>query len=151
MQGEFRPEGVQREWCDIDVLRQLRRRSLAALRREVEPVERSAYARFLPAWHGIPADRRGPEALVETLGVLSGGAIVASTLESDVLPARVRGYRAAMLDELCTAGEVVWVGAGAIGSKDGRIRLCFADQLPLLAPGWEPLDAPTRPVARRHP
>ena len=63
-----------------------------------------------------------------------------------MLPARVRGYRSAMLDELCTAGEVVWVGAGAIGSKDGRIRLCFADQLPLLAPGWEPLDAPTGPL-----
>jgi ATP-dependent Lhr-like helicase len=146
VQGEFRPEGVQREWCDVDVLRQLRRRSLAALRREVEPVERSAYARFLPAWHGIPADRRGQEALVESLGVLSGGAIVASTLESDVLPARVRGYRPTMLDELCTAGEVIWIGAGAIGSRDGRIRLCFADQLPLLAPGWETLDAPSGPL-----
>jgi ATP-dependent Lhr-like helicase len=86
------------------------------------------------------------------LGVLSGGAIVASTLESDVLPARVRGYRPTMLDELCTAGEVVWVGAGSIGSRDGRIRLCFADQLPLLAPGWEPLEPPSGPLhdAIRH-
>ncbi|MGH9133877.1 MAG: Lhr family ATP-dependent helicase, partial [Ilumatobacteraceae bacterium] len=140
--GEFRPGGVQREWCDVDVLRQLRRRSLASLRREVEPVEQEAFARFLTAWHGIPAERRGLEALVETLGVLSGGAIVASTLESDVLPARVSGFRGAMLDELCTSGEVVWVGAGAIGSKDGRIRLCFADQLPMLAPGWESHEPP---------
>ena len=135
--GEFRPEGVSREFCDVDVLRQLRRRSLAALRKEVEPVEQEAFARFLTAWHDIPAARRGMDALVETLGVLSGTALVASTIETDVLPARVLGFRPSMLDELCTAGEVVWIGAGALGARDGRIRLCFADQLPLLAPGWE--------------
>jgi ATP-dependent helicase Lhr and Lhr-like helicase len=147
VRGEFRPDGVQREWCDADVLRQLRRRSLAALRREVEPVEPDAYARFLTAWHGIPPERRGVDALVESLGLLSGAAIAASALETDVLPARVAAYRPAMLDELCTAGEVVWVGAGAIGSRDGRVRLCFADQLPLLAPGW---DAPERPDGAGH-
>jgi ATP-dependent Lhr-like helicase len=135
--GEFRPEGVAREFCDVDVLRQLRRRSLAALRKEVEPVEQEAFARFLTAWHGIPEGRRGMDALVETLGVLSGTALVASTIETDVLPARVAGFRSSMLDELCTAGEVIWVGAGALGARDGRVRLCFADQLPLLAPGWE--------------
>src|SRR6056297_1573621 len=135
--GEFRPGGVSREFCDADVLRQLRRRSLAALRREVEPVEQEAFARFLTAWHGIPAERRGMEALVETLGVLSGAALVASTIEADVLSMRVRSFRPSMLDELCTAGEVVWVGAGGLGARDGRVRLCFADQLPLLAPGWE--------------
>ncbi len=135
--GEFRPLGVSREFCDVDVLRQLRRRSLATLRREVEPVEQEAFARFLTAWHGIPAQRRGMEALVETLGVLSGTALVASTIERDVLPVRVSAFRPSMLDELCTAGEVVWIGAGAVGARDGRVRLCFADQLPLLAPGWE--------------
>ena len=135
--GEFRPEGVSREFCDVDVLRQLRRRSLAALRKEVEPVEQEAFARFLTAWHDIPAGRRGIDALVETLGVLSGTALVASTVETDVLPVRVAGFRPPMLDELCTAGEVIWVGAGALGARDGRVRLCFADQLPLLAPGWE--------------
>jgi len=140
--GEFRPEGVTREYCDVDVLRQLRRRSLAMLRREVEPVEQEAFARFLPAWHGIPAERRGMEALVETLGVLAGSALVASSLEVDVLPNRVRGFRPAMLDELCTAGELVWVGAGGVGARDGRVRLCFVDQLPLLAPGWERRDPP---------
>jgi ATP-dependent Lhr-like helicase len=140
--GEFRPDGVSREWCEVDVLRQLRRRSLAALRREVEPVEQAAFARFLVGWHGVPAERRGTEALVETLGVLSGAAIVASTLERDVLPARLRGYRPTQLDELCTAGEVVWVGAGAIGSKNGRLRLCFVDQLAALAPGWERAEPP---------
>jgi ATP-dependent Lhr-like helicase len=140
--GEFRPDGVTREYCDVDVLRQLRRRSLAALRREVEPVEQEAFARFLPAWHGIPAERRGMEALVETIGVLSGSALVASSLEVDVLPNRVRGFRPSMLDELCTAGELVWVGAGGVGARDGRVRLCFVDQLPMLAPGWEHRDPP---------
>jgi ATP-dependent Lhr-like helicase len=135
--GEFRPGGVSREYCDVDVLRQLRRRSLAALRKEVEPVEQEAFARFLTAWHDVPAQRRGMEALVETLGVLSGTALVASTIETDVLPVRVGLYRSSMLDELCTAGELIWVGAGALGARDGRVRLCFADQLPLLAPGWE--------------
>ncbi len=72
--GEFRPDGVAREYCDVDVLRQLRRRSLAALRREVEAVDQAAFARFLPAWQNIPADRRGLEALVEALGILSGTA-----------------------------------------------------------------------------
>ncbi len=140
--GEFRPDGVTREFCDVDVLRQLRRRSLAALRREVEPVEQETLGRFLPAWHGIPAQRRGVDALVEALGVLSGAALVASTIETDVLPSRVREYRPSMLDELCTAGEVIWVGAGAVGARDGRIRLVYADQLPLLAPGWEERERP---------
>ena len=133
VRGEFRPEGHGREWCDADVLRQLRRRSLAALRREVEPVDPAAYARFLPQWHGIGGTRRGMDVLVETLGVLQGAAIAASVLESDVLPARVGGYRAADLDALCTSGELVWVGAGALGSGDGRLRLFFRDQVALLA------------------
>jgi ATP-dependent helicase Lhr and Lhr-like helicase len=147
VRGEFRPDGVQREWCDADVLRQLRRRSLATLRREIEPVEADAFARFLPAWHGIGTNRRGTEALVDALGLLAGAPLVASTLERDVLPARVAGYRAAALDELCTSGDVVWVGAGGIGARDGRIRLCFADQLALLAPSWE---APERPPGALH-
>ncbi len=140
--GEFRPDGVAREWCEVDVLRQLRRRSLASLRKEVEPVEQDALARFLALWHGVPGERRGTDALVETLGVLQGAALVASTLETDVLPLRVRGYRSSDLDELCTGGEVIWLGAGAIGSGDGRIRLYFADQLPLLANALEPVDPP---------
>jgi ATP-dependent Lhr-like helicase len=140
--GEFRPEGVSREFCEVDVLRQLRRRSLAALRREVEPVEQQTFARFLPAWHSIPADRRGMEALIGSLGMLSGAALVASTIETDVLPARVQAFRPSMLDELLTAGELVWIGAGAVGARNGRIRLCFVDQLALLSPGWEQRDRP---------
>jgi len=142
VRGEFRPDGVAREWCDVEVLRQLRRRSLAALRREVEPVEQEALGRFLPAWHGIPARRRGLDALVEALGLLQGAPLVASTLEKDVLPARVLGYRASDLDELCTGGDLVWVGAGALGSADGRVRLCFRDQLSLLGPGPPDADPP---------
>ena len=125
VRGEFRPDGVRREWCDVEILRQLRRRSLAALRREVEPVDPATLAEFLPAWQGVSGTRRGVEALVETVGVLAGAPIVASTLEADVLAARVAGYRPSMLDELCTAGDVVWLGAGAIGSSDGRVRLCL--------------------------
>jgi ATP-dependent Lhr-like helicase len=146
VQGEFRPEGVQREWCDDDVLRQLRRRSLAALRREIEPVDAAALARFLPAWQGVGANRRGSDALVETVGVLQGAAVPASALEADVLPARVSGYRAADLDELCTAGDVVWVGAGSIGAADGRIALYFRDQVALLAP--DAGDVPDDPLHR---
>ncbi|MEO5901277.1 MAG: DEAD/DEAH box helicase, partial [Ilumatobacteraceae bacterium] len=142
VRGEFRPQGASREWCDVDVLRQLRRRSLAALRREIEPVEQDAYARFVQAWHGIPGERRGMEALVESLGQLQGAAMVASALETELLPARLASYRPGDLDELCTAGDVIWVGAGALGAKDGRVRLYFADQFPLLAAAVEPLDAP---------
>ena len=134
VRGEFRPDGVEREWCDDDVLRQLRRRSLAVLRREVEPVDGRALARFLPAWHGVGSNRRGVDGLVDVLGVLSGAAIPASVLEADVLSARLAEYHASDLDVLCTSGEVVWVGAGAIGASDGRIRLVFRDQAPLLVP-----------------
>ncbi len=131
--GEFRPQGNSREWCDDGVLRQLRRRSLAALRKEVEPVDPTVYARFLPAWQGITNPRRGLDALVETIEQLQGVAMPASVLESSILPARVRDYQPAMLDSLCSSGELVWVGAGPLGD-DGRVRLFFRDRIRLLAP-----------------
>ncbi len=140
--GEFRPGGVGREYCDSEVLRQLRRRSLATLRREVEPVEPETYARFIQAWHGIPGERRGLDSLVEVLGQLQGAALVASTLETELLTARLRTYRAADLDELCTTGDVVWVGAGAIGPSDGRIRLYFTDQFALLDASLDVAESP---------
>ena len=144
VRGEFRPGGTRREWCDVDVLRTLRRRSLARLRREVEPVEAAVLGRFLPEWHGIGAHRRGLDALVDAIGQLQGAPIPAGALESDVLPARVGGYRPADLDELCAAGEVVWVGAGALGPTDGKVRLYFRDQLPsLLAPAGA---TPSEPI-----
>jgi ATP-dependent Lhr-like helicase len=132
--GEFRPGGMEREWCDANVLRVLRRRSLAALRHEIEPVDAATFGRFLPAWQGVARGRRGLDALVESIEQLQGVAIPASVLERDVLPARVDGYRPAMLDELCAAGELVWIGAGPLGADDGRVRLYFRDSIRLLRP-----------------
>ncbi len=146
VRGEFRPDGVEREWCDDDVLRQLRRRSLASLRKEVEPVEGDALARFLPGWQGVGVPRRGVDALAEIVGVLQGAPIPVSTLESDVLAARMAGYRPSELDELCASGEVVWVGAGAIGSGDGRVRLVFRDQAALIVPPPTVEELPDDPI-----
>ena len=129
VRGEFRPDGLEREWCDADVLRMLRRRSLAALRREVEPVDAATLGRFLPEWQAATRPRSGPPALLETIGQLQGAAIPASILETDVLPSRIRGFRPADLDALCASGDVVWVGAGGIGADDGRIALGFRDDL----------------------
>jgi ATP-dependent Lhr-like helicase len=108
VRGELRPGGTEREWCDPDVLRRLRRASLAALRKEVEPVEQVAYARFLPSWHGI--DRRA--SLREALVPLQALPLPVGLWESDVLPRRVPEYRPELLDQLCATGEVVWIGAG---------------------------------------
>jgi ATP-dependent Lhr-like helicase len=150
--GEFRPDGSEREWCDVDVLRQLRRRSLAVLRREVEPVEGAAMARFLPAWHGLDRPGSGEDALVRTLGQLQGCPIPASVLEADVLASRLRGYTSSDLDALLASGELVWVGAGGLGSHDGRVRLVFRDQVPRLVDDPEPSELPTGPHhdALRH-
>ena len=126
--GEFRPSGVEREWCDVEVLRRIRQRSLAALRKEVEPVDAATLGRFLPAWQGADRPAGGADALAEAVMRLQGTALPASIVETDVLPARVRGYRAADLDALCAGGELVWVGAGALGGDDGRLTLCFRDQ-----------------------
>jgi ATP-dependent helicase Lhr and Lhr-like helicase len=145
--GAFRPAGrsytsgltasVAREWCDAEVLRRIRRRSLAALRREVEPVEPEALARFMPAWQGVSSRPSGVGSVDRTFEVveqLQGAPIPASVLERDVLPARIPGYTPAWLDELSAAGEIVWVGRGPLGSDDGRIGLYLRDQAPLLAP-----------------
>ena len=108
VRGELRPGGTEREWCDPDVLRRIRRATLAVLRREVEPAEQAALGRFLPAWHGIGRRQTLREALVP----LQGLALPVSLWESDVLPRRVPAYRPADLDALCASGDVVWVGAG---------------------------------------
>ncbi|HEY7971001.1 MAG TPA: DEAD/DEAH box helicase [Candidatus Limnocylindrales bacterium] len=156
LRGEFRPGGAEREWIDPDVLRLLRRRSLARLRREVEPVDRAAYARFLPAWHGVAAVGEDPaplrqhaalERLAEVVEQLAGVALPASVLERDILPARVPGYQPRLLDELGAMGEVAWIGRGSLGRDDGRIVL--------VRPGREVLrPAPDvtadRPAEPRH-
>jgi ATP-dependent Lhr-like helicase len=123
IRGELRPGGTEREWCEPDVLRRLRRASLAALRKEVEPVENDALARFLPGWHGI--DRRAT--LREALIPLQGISLPVALWESDVLPRRVPGFQPAQLDQLTASGEVVWVGGGL-----ERVALFFREDAPAL-------------------
>ncbi|HEX2046142.1 MAG TPA: DEAD/DEAH box helicase [Acidimicrobiales bacterium] len=146
LRGEFRPGGSGREWCDAEVLRQLRQRSLAALRKEVEPVDAGAVAGFLPAWQGVGSEGRGLDRLVEVVRQLQGVAIPASALEGDVLPARVTDYSPRLLDELTAAGEVVWVGAGPLGRDDGKVMLFLRDKAPLL----RPLPTGDRPEGEEH-
>ncbi len=153
LRGEFRPGGTGREWCDPAVLQQLRRRSLAALRREVEPVDATVLARFLAAWQGIGARRGGPDDLAEVVGQLQGAAIAASVLEGDVLSARLGAYRPGDLDALCSSGDVVWIGAGSLGASDGRIVLAYRDDAPLLVDrgvGGPPPDGPLHGAMREH-
>jgi ATP-dependent Lhr-like helicase len=158
VRGEFRPGGAEREWCDPEVLRQLRRRSLARLRREVEPVEPAALGRFLPAWQGVARIGAPPsplrptaalERLAEVVDQLAGLPIPASVLERDVLPARVPGYQPRLLDELGAMGEVAWVGRGSLGRDDGRIALVRPGREALrpAAPAGPPEE---RPVGPRH-
>ncbi|MDJ1130928.1 ATP-dependent helicase [Streptomyces iconiensis] len=141
VQGEFHPSGVGQEWCDATVLRRLRRRSLAALRHELEPVAPTALAAFLPQWQHLGTGSvRGIDGLLRTVEQLQGAPVPASALEKLVLPGRVRDYAAPMLDELTASGEVVWAGAGGLPGKDGWITLYPADTAPLLLPPPHPLE-----------
>jgi ATP-dependent Lhr-like helicase len=140
VEGEFRPGGTGREWVDAGVLRSIRRKSLARLRQEVEPVDADALGRFTVAWQGIGSGRRGLEALLDAIEQLQGAAIPASVLEAEVLPARVDDYQPAMLDTLMAAGEVSWAGVEPLGGRDGRIALYLTDHAARLRP----------PAADRH-
>src|SRR6185295_9267935 len=157
LEGEFRPGGSGREWCDPGVLTVLRQRSLARLRKQVEPAEPAALARFLVEWQGAAAAQTkaarvsSPDALLDVVEQLQGAAIPASALERDVLPARLPGYRAGDLDQLCAAGEVVWVGVSPLGERDGRVALYLTDALPLLhAPRALPPAGEIHQVLRAH-
>jgi ATP-dependent Lhr-like helicase len=132
--GEFSPGGAGNEWCDAEVLRMLRRRSLAALRREIEPVPPRVLAAFLPRWHQIGGNARGVDALAASIEQLQGIAVPASAWERLILPARVADYASPQLDELCGSGEVLWAGAGSIAGNDGWVTLAYADSAPLLLP-----------------
>ena len=134
VEGGFRPGGQHREWCDHEVLRQIRRKSLAKLRKEVEPVEQSTLARLFTRWQGVVQPRRGLDALLDVIENLQGAPVPASILESEILPARILGYKPADLDTLIAAGEVVWCGLEAIGERDGRIALYLAENLEGLWP-----------------
>ena len=146
LEGGFRPGGLHREWCDAEMLRLIRRKSLAKLRREVEPVEQHTLARFLTHWQGLLSPRRSRhghlDALLDAIESLQGAPLPASLLESAILPARIAEYASAGLDTLIAAGEVTWAGVEPIGERDGRIALFLADKFPLLMqqrPQTEPL------------
>ncbi|MCT9871553.1 Lhr family ATP-dependent helicase [Paenarthrobacter aurescens] len=173
VEGEFRPHAVAEqptevaeaeimtidappssEWCDAEVLRKLRRRSLAALRAEVEPVDTAAYGRFLPAWQNVTTPGksrsqalRGLDGIITAVDQLSGVPIPASAWEPLVLASRVADYKPAMLDELMAAGELLWSGAGSLPGNDGWISLHVADSAELTlnpSPDFEPGDAQQR-------
>ncbi|HSK50818.1 MAG TPA: DEAD/DEAH box helicase, partial [Solirubrobacterales bacterium] len=137
VRGELLPGGSEREWCDSEVLRRVRRASLARLRKEVEAADPTDLARFLPSWQNVDAFRRagaGIDRLREALVPLQGVAVTPKVWESDVLPRRLGAYSPAWLDELCTSGEVVWVGAGALGRSNGRVALYFREDVRLAGP-----------------
>ncbi len=151
VRGELLPEGTEREWCDSEVLRRVRRASLARLRREVEAADTTQLARFLPSWQNVDAFRRagaGPDRLREALVPLQGVALTPKVWEGDVLPRRLGAYSPSWLDELCTSGELVWVGAGALGRSDGRVALYFREDVRLAGPppANSKLEAPTGEV-----
>ncbi|CAN5892947.1 ATP-dependent helicase [soil metagenome] len=136
VRGEFRPGGAGTEWCDSEVLRSIRRRSLAKLRKEVEAAPPEVLGRFLPVWQGVGEVRTlgGLDGLIRAVEQIQGALVPASSLERLVLPARVPNYNPTMLDELTAAGEVLWTGCGAIGSDDGWVSLYLAGHAELLMP-----------------
>ena len=156
VRGELRPGGVERDWCDIEVLRRLRRASLAVLRKEIEPAEQRRLAAFLPSWQGV--DRHsgagaGVDRLREVLVPLQGLALPAEIWERDVLPRRTGAYSQSWLDSLCASGEVVWVGSGPLG-RSGRVALYFREDAPLIGPpaggraGASPPEGPEHELLR---
>jgi len=149
VRGELRPGGTEREWCDADVLRRLRRASLAVLRKEIEPADKRAFAAFLPSWQGVdkhPAGGAGVDRLREQLIPLQGLALTPATWEQEVLPRRVGAYSATWMDALCASGELVWVGAGALGRNSGRVALYFREDAPLIGSPPARGDPPSEPA-----
>jgi ATP-dependent Lhr-like helicase len=152
IEGEFRPGGTRREWTDANVLRMIRRRSLAKLRQEVEPVDQSVLGRFTTTWQGVVKRRHGADALLDAIEQLQGAPVPASILETEILPARIDGYDSADLDAVTAAGEVVWVGVESVGERDGRVALYLADHLPqLLPPRLDGGSKRTRPTSDVRP
>jgi ATP-dependent Lhr-like helicase len=159
VRGELRPGGTERDWCDVEVLRRLRRASLAALRKEIEPAEQRRLAAFLPSWQGV--DRHsgagaGIDRLREVLVPLQGLALPAEIWERDVLPRRTGAYSPSWMDALCASGELVWVGAGPLG-RSGRVALYFRDDAAAIGPpasapsaraGFEPPSNPEHELLR---
>jgi ATP-dependent Lhr-like helicase len=130
--GAFSPQGSGDEWCDAEVLREIKRRSLARLRKQVEAVPQRQFAKFLPRWQRADRSGRGCDAVLDAVEQLQGAPLGVSDLETAILPARIRDYRPEMLDQLLLAGEIVWQGCESLGPRDGRVALFLADRQPLL-------------------
>ncbi len=136
VRGELLPGGTEREWCDAEVLRRVRRASVAALRQEAEAVDPAELARFLPAWQNVDAHRpagAGPDRLREALIPLQGVVLTPEVWETDVLPRRLGAYSQSWLDQLTTSGELVWIGAGSLG-RTGKVALYFREDVRLAGP-----------------
>ena len=144
LEGEFRPGGAGREWCDPEILQTVRRRSLAKLRKEVEPVDGPVLARLATSWQGLVRRRTGLDALLDVIESLQGAPLPASILESEILSSRIDGYAPSDLDALAAAGEIVWRGVEPIGDRDGRVALYLTDHLPRLWRPPAPDDLPDR-------
>jgi ATP-dependent helicase Lhr and Lhr-like helicase len=155
VRGELRSGGSEREWCDVEVLRRLRRASLAALRKEIEPADQRRLAAFLPSWQGVDRHSNagaGIDRLREVLVPLQGLALPVEIWERDVLPRRTGAYSQSWLDSLCASGEIVWVGAGALG-RAGRVALYFREDAPAIGrpavrAGVEPPAGPEHELLR---
>jgi ATP-dependent Lhr-like helicase len=148
VRGELRPSGSEREWCDPEVLRRLRRASLAVLRKEIEAADQRSLAAFLPSWQGVdrhPAGGAGIDRLREVLVPLQGLSLPADVWERDVLPRRCGAYSPTWMDQLCASGEVVWVGAGALGRNSGRVALYFRDDVEAIGPPPNKSERPDTP------
>ncbi|MEQ1912767.1 MAG: DEAD/DEAH box helicase, partial [Vicinamibacterales bacterium] len=149
LEGEFRPGGSRREWTEAGVLRMIRRRSLAKLRKEVEPVDQAALGRFAVTWQGVSKKRRGADALLDVVEQLQGAPLPASILETEILAARLDPYEPGDLDAVIGAGEVVWVGVEPLGDRDGRVALFLTDQMPRLLPPRGDVRLPSSRTPRR--
>ena len=137
LEGEFRPGGIHREWCDPNVLQQIRRKTLSRLRREVVPAEQSTFARLLVRWQGLTAPRKGVEALLDAIEILQGTELIASDLEREILPARIADYQPGALDGLLASGDILWMGREPLGAYDGRVSLFLVESLgSLIPPGF---------------
>ncbi|MGC2299359.1 MAG: DEAD/DEAH box helicase, partial [Acidobacteriaceae bacterium] len=145
LEGGFRPSGSHREFCDAESLRLIRNKSLARLRKEIEPADPRLFARLETHWQGVLQKRRGLDALLDTIESLQGAPFPASLLESQILPARLARYSPADLDTLIAAGEVVWCGFDSLGERDGRIALYLADRIAALLPARAPTAEPLTP------
>ena len=139
LSGEFTPDGVRREWCDVEVLRRIKRKALSKLRAQVEAVDPEAYVRFLHGWHGIDQPSRHAADLLPVIDSLQGYSVPSGVLENDVLRARIDGYHEGDLDALCASGQVVWTGNGSLG-KDIRVQLYRREHMHLLHQANPPLE-----------